>query len=221
MNHQIRILSTKKLLQSQKQFLLNAGFSVVDADFIEIGHKTPELRNVNDNLIFTSSNAVRSVIEETSDLKSRPCFCVGPKTKELLENNGFKINEFAENAAELGKIISEKYRDESFTFFTGNLTLETLPGILRNANMKLDVIEVYETMLTPVKINTPSDGILFFSPSGIESYLRANEINDETCFCIGSTTAKALENITDKIVIANQPTIENTIIQTINHYKNA
>ena len=31
-----RILSTKKLLPNQKQFLLNANFAVIEADFIEI-----------------------------------------------------------------------------------------------------------------------------------------------------------------------------------------
>jgi len=38
------------------------------------------------------------------------------------------------------------------------------------------------------------DGILFFSPSAVESYLKSNTIKDEMCFCIGETTAEALEN---------------------------
>jgi uroporphyrinogen-III synthase len=70
MKEQIRILSTKKLLPSQKQFLLNAGFSVIEADFIGIRYKVPELKEVNDNLIFTSTNAVKSVSRQTLTWKT-------------------------------------------------------------------------------------------------------------------------------------------------------
>ena len=219
---EIRILSTKKLHPNQKQFLLNAGFSVVDADFIKTKSVPFEIQDVKQNLIFTSSNAVKSIIEnDFAGLKEKQCFCVGQKTKELLEQNGFSVKESAENASSLGKKINGNHKNESFTFFTGNLTLEILPEILEEAKITHDLVEVYETTLTPVRIKARFDGILFFSPSGIESYLNENTITNETCFCIGTTTAKALQNITNNIIIANQPSVENTIIQTINHYKKA
>jgi uroporphyrinogen-III synthase len=63
------------------------------------------------------------------------------------------------------------------------------------------------------------DSILFFSPSGVSSYVKKNSITDEICFCIGNTTAKAVEKYSKNIVIANQPTVENVIIQCINYYK--
>jgi uroporphyrinogen-III synthase len=217
----IRILSTKKLLPNQKQFMLNAGFSIVEADFIKIKNNHPKLNNIKDNLIFTSQNAVRSILEYENPgfLKTKNCFCVGIKTKALLEENGFKVIIFSDYASDLAGIISKDYRNEKFTFFSGNLRKDELPEMLKKAHVDSNEIEVYETVLEPKKIKTPADGILFFSPSGVESFLKENNIKNESCFCIGKTTAKALENITTKMIIANQPSVENLIIQVINHYK--
>ena len=223
MQNQIRILSTKKLLSNQKQFLLNANFNLIEADFIKTESKPFELKNLNDNLIFTSQNAVHSLIENAQELlpklREKNIFCVGLKTKALLEENGFNVIAYTGYAQDLAEIIALIYSKESFTFFSGNLRRDTLPDFLKEANIKFNEIEVYETQLTPQKITTPLDGILFFSPSGVESYLKDNKIKKEICFCIGNTTAEALEKATKNIVIANQPTVENTIIQCINEFK--
>lgn len=220
MGKDIRILSTKKLLSNQKQYLLNANFNVVEADFIATEKTFFELNQIYDNLIFTSQNAVHSVLEysDIEALKSKKVFCVGLKTKALLTENGFDVIAYTGYAADLAEIITLIYANESYTFFSGNLRRDTLPDALKEAKIKFNEIKVYETTLTPQKINSQVDGILFYSPSGIESYQKDNQIKNEICFCIGDTTAEALENITKNIVIANHPTIENTIIQCINFY---
>jgi uroporphyrinogen-III synthase len=225
MKQPIRILSTKKLLVNQKQFLLNANFSLVEADFISIEQKKVAIEKVNENLIFTSQNSVLSLIENLQEtetlalLKKKNVFCVGIKTKGLLEENGFNVIAYTGYAADLAEIITLIYGKEKFTFFSGNLRRDTLPDALKNAEIVFNEIQVYETVLNPQKMTTTFDGILFYSPSGIESYIKNNKISKETCFCIGTTTAEALENITNNVVIANQPTVENVIIQCINFYK--
>jgi uroporphyrinogen-III synthase len=46
-----------------------------------------------------------------------------------------------------------------------------------------------------------------------------NSIKDETCFCIGETTAEALENKKVKnIFIAEKPSVESVITQVIEYY---
>jgi len=216
----IRILSTKKLLPNQKQFLLNANFSVIEADFIEIVRKDFELEGSFENMIFTSQNAVKSFLEneKSKEFKAKKIFCVGSKTKALLEENGYKVAVSREYASELSEVIVNDFQKESFVFFCGNLRRETLPETLKKSNVVLREIEVYETLLTPQKINSPADALLFFSPSGVQSYLKDNKIKNQNCFCIGTTTAAALEKITDKIIIAKQQTVENVIIQAINYY---
>jgi len=224
MKQPIRILSTKKLEVNQKQFLLNANISLVEADFISIEQKKITVETVNENLIFTSQNAVLSLIENLKEtetlelLKKKNVFCVGMKTKGLLEENGFNVIAYTGYAADLAEIITLIYGKEKFTFFSGNLRRDTLPEALSEAEVVFNEIQVYETNLTPQKVSGTFDGILFYSPSGIESYLKNNKIKSEMCFCIGTTTADALEIITNNVVIANQPTVENVIIQCINFF---
>jgi uroporphyrinogen-III synthase len=218
----IRIVSTKTLLPNQRQFLLNANFSVVEADFIQIKHKSFEHTNTNETLIFTSQNAVLSVLQNPNieALKQKTIFCVGLKTKVLLEENGFKVEAYTGYAADLAEIISLVYSDSSYTFFCGNLRRDLLPEKLTEAGIIIKEIEVYQTTLTPQKINSKPNGILFFSPSGVESFCKDNKITNEMCFCIGNTTAEELQNKTENIIIANQPSVENVIIQCLNYYKN-
>jgi uroporphyrinogen-III synthase len=220
MDNPIRILSTKKLLPNQKQFLLNAGFSVVEADFIKVSSKKFDYKSQKDFLIFTSQNAVESVLKnkKAAELKAIPCFCVGEKTKALLEQNGFEVKVSSDYAAELASVICNQYPKNSFAFFSGNLRRDILPDALELAQIKFEEIPVYETILTPNEIHSKSDGILFFSPSAVKSYLKLNTISNEMCFSIGKATAEIIEKVTQNLIIANKPTVENVIIQCINHF---
>jgi uroporphyrinogen-III synthase len=223
MTKQINILSTKKLLPNQKQVLLDANFALIDEDFIETKIKNFDLSKVNDNLIFTSQNAVQSVLQhqKCDELKNKNVFSVGMKTKDLLTENGFNVIAYTGYAADLAEIISLIYGKESYTFFSGNLSRDVLPNTLKENGIAFNEIEVYETNITSKKIKEKTDGILFFSPSAVESYFRLNTIKEEMCFCIGETTAEALENKKIKnIIIADKPTVENVINEVIEYYKN-
>lgn len=214
----IRIVSTKKLKSNQKQFLLNAGFRLVEADFIQIiSHKINKASNYN-FLIFTSQNAVLSVLENENHpiLKNKISFCVGIKTRQLLEENGFQVEQSFDYAEELVEYLLKYHSDKKFTFFSGNLRRDTIPNAFQKNNIIFEEIEVYQTVLTPHKMDNQVDGILFFSPSAVQSYVMENAITNEICFCIGTTTAAELT--TNNKIIANQPTVENVIIQCINYF---
>ena len=73
----IQILSTKTLLQNQKKALVNAHFNVIEVDFIKTQSNPFQLNEINDNLIFTSQNAVQSFLldPKSEDLKSKNVFC--------------------------------------------------------------------------------------------------------------------------------------------------
>jgi uroporphyrinogen-III synthase len=221
MSNPIHILSTKVLLSHQKQAFLDTGFSVTEANFIKTENSDFDLKGINENLIFTSQNGAQSVLlhPKVEELKSKNVFCVGIKTKAFLEENGFNVVVYVDYASDLAEIITLIYANESYTFFSGNLRKETLPKALAAAKIKFNEIQVYETTLTPQKIKTAVDGILFFSPSAIESYLKENKIKNEICFCIGETTASALETITQNIIVADQPSVENVIEDVIEEYK--
>ncbi len=217
-----RILSTKKLLPNQKQYLLNAGLSVVEADFIRVTPYSFSTGGLKQNFIFTSTNAFKSFVahKDAENFRNTKIFCVGSKTREVIEQTGFTVAASADYAEELAKIINEEHRDKTFTFFSGSMRRNTLPEAMHYAGVDFNEVEVYKTELTPHEINTHLDGILFFSPSGVESYLLKNDIENKTCFCIGTTTAEALSGIAANVLTANKPTIENVIVQCINYYKN-
>ncbi len=245
MAKQTNILSTKKLLPNQKQLLSDAAISVMEEDFIETKIKTFEFHSlggvsegrggikVHDNIIFTSQNAVQSILQhpKCDELKSKSVFSVGMKTKDLLTENGFDVVAYTGYASDLAEIISLVYSSDSFTFFSGNLRRDILPDTLKENGITFNEIEVYETNLTSRKATPPHghpskggesrfDGILFFSPSGVESYFKSNTIKDEMCFCIGETTAEALENKKVKnILIADKPSVENVIAEVIEYYQ--
>ena len=219
-----RILSTKVLLSHQKQVLTDVGLEVLESNFIQVETKNFELKGIKDNLIFTSQNAVRSFLnhpqfeELKSALQQKKVFCVGVKSKTILTDASFEVVAYADYASDLAEIISLIYANESYTFFSGNLRKETLPLALQEAGIEFNEIEVYETKLNPHKITTAVDAILFFSPSGVASYLKDNTIKKELCFCIGETTAEALEKSTKKIIVAPQPSIEELLADVIEEY---
>lgn len=221
MNTPIKIGSTKILSDAQNQELENAGLEVYEADFIKTESINFDLKTINNNLFFTSQNAAQSILlhPKQVELKAKNVFCVGIKTKALLEENGFNVVVYVDYASDLAEIITLIYSNESYTFFSGNLRKETLPKALKEANIQFNEIQVYETTLTPHKLNIPVEGLLFFSPSGVESYLSENKIKKETCFCIGETTAEALFQVTKNIVIAENPSIEELIFEVIEKFK--
>ena len=213
MENKICVLSTKKLQSNQKQFLLNAGFSVIEADFIKISTLPFQIKNKPTLLLFTSQNAVESVLKnkKAEILKTIPAICVGIKTKQLLEKNGFRVLAMEEYAQRLAPIIQKDFSKEYIAFFAGNLRRNVLPDAMNQANITFDEYLVYQNEESSVKIEHHTNGLLFYSPSGVESYLKQNTITTQTCFCIGTTTADALKNITKNVVIANQQTIEELI----------
>jgi uroporphyrinogen-III synthase len=147
MNKKTYIVSTKKLLTNQKQDLLDANIFLIEENFIETKIKKFEFSKVHENLIFTSQNAVHSILQhpKCNELKGKSVFCVGMKTKELLTENGFDVVAYTGYAADLAEIISLIYSSESFTFFSGNLRRDVLPNTLKENGIIFNEIEVYET----------------------------------------------------------------------------
>ena len=219
------VLSTKILSPSQKQLLLNAGLGFVEYNAIKIIPIDFEITHSVDNFIFTSKNAVKAFLKkktgevhpsfEKTGPKIPNIFCVGENTRALLEENGLKVVKNAENASKLGEMIAKKHKNESFLFFCGNRKRKELPTILTKNGITFKEIEVYNTELNPKKFDRSFNGVLFFSPSAVESYTEVNQLNNIAAFCIGNTTAEEAKIHTNNIIIANKPTIENTLVQVV------
>lgn len=219
MNKKKYILSTRILNNEQRNLFRDFDGDLIEIDFIQ----TQEIAisqeiKLLDALLFTSQNAVKSFINQGFKSNGKPTFCVGIKTRNLLEKNNFDVIASADYAEDLAEIIIKHHQNLSISFFNGNLRRNTLPDAFKKANIYFEEFIVYETISNPKIIQTNLDGILFFSPSGIQSYLKNNQINKAVCFCIGTTTAQALPN-SEKIIISNPPTIEYVIQDCLNHFK--
>ena len=216
MSSNFSILSTKKLTAAQKERLMSFGAGCIIYQAIDIDLLDVKIDEEIQNAIFTSKNAVRAI--ENSAFKIQYCFCVGENTKKLLEEKGYNVIEVAQNASELGEIISKRYKNEEFCFFCGNLRRDELPSILKENDISCKETVVYKTIIKSKKFHRTFDGILFFSPSGVQSYTTNNTIGDSVAFCIGTTTASEVKKYTDTIIIANKPTVENVIVQAVKYF---
>ena len=217
MEYQPTILSTKKLTASQKELLLNADIAFVEYDSITTEPVSFELdEKIIKNAIFTSGSSVRAIKDK--DIKIENCFCVGEKTKALLSEEGYKVKEQATNAATLASVLVDQYQNEDFYFFCGNIRREELPEALDKNDIDYKEIVVYETLANLKEFDSVFDGVFFFSPSGVKSFLAANYIEDSVAFCIGHTTGDEVKTYTDKVIIANRPTVENVIVQAVKYF---
>lgn len=218
MNTKKKILSTKKLSTVQKNLLNN--FTVDEIELIEIAFNTSiKIINPIKNAVFTSKNAVIGIFSQFSseELKFENVYCVGDKTEQFLKEKNVKVNIKANSAQELAdEILRNKDLDEVY-FFCGNLRRNELPEILAENNIKVNEIEVYSTNFKPVKIKNTYDGILFFSPSSVKSYLLNNTDTQSVAFCIGNTTASEAIDDFENVFVADEPTVEN-VIKSVNQY---
>ena len=238
------VLSTKRLLPNQRELLLNAGVSFVEYNAITVSPVHFEIPSDIKNIIITSQNAAREYIKK---YQSEPVenivtmsntlgqaqndktnyFVVGQKTAALLLENGLKVIKIAKNSTELGHLIVKYHKNDRFTYFCSKQRRDELPTTLKDGQVSLDEIVTYEITLNVETFNQQFDGVLFFSPSGVEAFAKANPLSlplkgeKEGCiaFCIGETTADEARKYTDNIIVSNATRIESTIAKAVNYLK--
>lgn len=211
------VLSTKRLSPTQKALLCDSGMTVVEYDALQIQFLEVHIPLDDHNYILTSQNAVHVLLQQTqaAHRSKYRAFCVGEKTKTLLEENGISVLKMTNSAADLAHWIVKSRSNEAFLFVCGHQKREELPQILAKHKIPCKEVVVYTTHLVPKKFDQPFTGILFFSPSAVQSYTLKNTIGDCWAFCIGDTTAHEAKKYTDRIVIPHKPTIENVLDKAI------
>lgn len=219
----MRLLGTKKLSIYLRDLLIKNQFSLVEHSFIQIKPLSVQIRITNENLIFTSQNAVKIAFSNSKIkplLEGKKYFCVGEKTKCILEENGQKVTKKAQNSAELAHFLEKNYKNEAFSFLCGKRRRLEIESFFYTNNSNSEVVEIYDTLLTPKTFNSKFDGILFFSPSAVLSFFQTNLWNPKAHgFCIGKTTASALENYTKNFSIAKEPNEMEVFLSIYNYYK--
>lgn len=216
----LKLLSTKKLSTEYREKLLTAGFYVEEKEFISILSQPVNFIPSDQNIILTSLNALRSLLHQfpKEDFEKCSFFVVGNQTQAELLSLGLAVAEIESYSEQLANKIVSNHLASRFVYFSGNLRRDTLPKLLIENGIVVEEQTTYQTVLNPVKINQKFDGILFFSPSGVSSFLTNIALGDEICFCIGNTTAATLEGKTQNILVAETPSMESLAELCIRYY---
>ncbi|MCH2450003.1 MAG: uroporphyrinogen-III synthase [Gracilimonas sp.] len=197
-NKKPSILFTTQLSEQKRSLLENGRLLIESIPFITFEYLMPamwlnQVPKHADGWIFTSKKAVRAINPMIKDLIiPNHIFAVGAKTAEKLEELGLEVTIPDEyNAAALAHKMKELELKE-VVHFCGNLKAADLSKLLGDST-NLYSIEVYRTKQTTHKINAGEfDGIVFMSPSAIESFSEQNSIPENMqVFCIGPTTEQA------------------------------
>jgi len=201
--NKIHIVSTRKIEADLKQMASEKNIIISDFDFLNYEYIQSQdiinLLSINTApLIFTSQHAVKAIIQlitkNNLQLKSKSCYTIEGVTENLALKNGFTILGSAKDSNQLANKIIEQKRDR-LIFCCGNIRLNNLKDILIKNKIELLELEVYKKTLTPHKLDNNFDGIMFFSPSQIDSFLKTNSLSIDTpSFCIGSTTMEYLKS---------------------------
>ena len=214
------VLSTKKLRFHQLERLMAAQCDVVDYDALHIEIQPFSIPKKPNYWVFSSQNAVRSFLASpTASAHQNPILCVGEKTKSLLEENGQKVIKTAQNMLELVDFIQKTIKNEHFLHICGNRKLADFAAGMQKAGIYYTEVTAYHTHLVS-RVQTPEpQGLLFYSPSGVESYLQNNSIGASWCFCIGETTANAVRRLTKYLTVSPKPDADLLVAATATHFK--
>ncbi|MDV7187124.1 hydroxymethylbilane synthase [Lutibacter sp. TH_r2] len=220
---EINVFSTKFLSQDQANSI-DVNINIEMRDFISIRNnrlKPIVVKNPIKNVVITSQNAVEALLSSFSslELNFENIYCVGKRTKRLIERRIGKVAKVESSAAKLAKYLVENLEEKEVTFFCGNKRREELPLILEANNITVNEVECYQTNLTPKKLDNKFQGLLFFSPSAVESYLLENKVaENEVAFCIGDTTATEAKKHFKTVKVAKLATVE-SVLKSVNEYE--
>ncbi|WP_204344397.1 hydroxymethylbilane synthase [Psychroserpens algicola] len=220
-SQEVSIFSTKTLTDDQKQLFHDAVVSD-STDFIKISlnrmtHKV--LRPMPKNVIITSKNAVEALLTNFApqELQFENIYCVGRRTKRLVERKIGPVKHTENNAKALAEYLVDYIEGTQVTYFCSDIRLDELPEILKDNQIEVNEVTAYETKYDAVKIKDTVKGVMFYSPSTVQSYKQENENDDITAFCIGETTAKEARRHFKDVRIAKVPTVE-SVIALVNQY---
>ena len=231
MQNKIQILCTRPVDESTVELCVKNNialdvFSFIATEPIETVEVQQEIENaliLSTAVIFTSMNAVEAVAEFLFDEQPAwSIFCIGNNTRQLVQKYFGEeyIAGFAQDASALAELIIAGGDVETAVFFCGDKRRDELPEKLRENNIELNEIVVYETNAIHQKMSKEYHGILFFSPSAVDSFFAANKVNSGTVlFAIGNTTASAIKKFTgNKIIIAEEAGKQNLVEKMVEYF---
>jgi uroporphyrinogen-III synthase len=190
---------------------------------IEVQQEIEHSLLLSATVVFTSVNAVDAVASQLEGQSPDwQIFCVGHATRNGVEKYFGRslISGSADNASELAELISDSNAEEVI-FFCGDQRRNELPDRLKQNNIDVTEIVVYQTVATPQKAENKYDGVLFFSPSAVQSFFKKNKLDYQTIlFAIGNTTGQEIKKFSgNRVLISDVPDKKTLIGNMINYFQ--
>ncbi len=220
---QTQVFSTKSLTDEQR-YLFKDTIVIDSFDFIKISFNRIPAHLLNseiENVIITSQNAVESIITNcpSEKLRFKNIYCVGRRTKKLIETKIGKVKHSENSAKKLAEYLVEFIDGTDVTYFCSNIRLDELPKMLSENLITVNEVVAYETVSDSLEIDQNIEGIMFYSPSTVQSYLNKNQA-DKIAYCIGESTAIEARKHFKDVRVAKIPTVESVIELVNENYKN-
>jgi uroporphyrinogen-III synthase len=171
-------------------------------------------------VIIPNQNSVDAILDsfDSSQLNFKNIYCIGRRTKRLIEKTIGKVTHSENSEEKLSKYLADHLPvDSSTTYFCGNRRSNMLPNHLTKNKKDLNEIVCYKTILSSNKIEENINAIIFYSPLDIESYLQQNTATDTPVFCVGETTTLEAKNHFKIITTAKIPTVE-SVLRSVNEF---
>lgn len=231
MKNEQTILSTKILRPDVQAIAAQNDVGLVMADFIRIDFIDPnesshQILSSTDPLILTSQQGVRALekisYNGNSNFKNRDVYCISGETEKSVELlPSLFIIGTAANAVALAELIIDQNRSQTYQYICGTSRRDALPELLKAAGKTVKEFQLYRTVLTGTKITRAFDAVLFFSPSGADSFFQSNLLPEGLpCFCIGETTAAAVQGHGGHVEgIAKEPDQRKVLEAAISYFK--
>ncbi len=208
----VTILSTKKLTAAQQELLLNTGLGLVHYNALSVVFlPVPAATVFSRALIITSKNAIHALTH--LDKSQHVLYCVGDKTAQQLQTVGFKIAHIAQSSRELAQhLVTTQEIGTGYTYVCGMHRRDELPALFCAQKIPFNEVKVYRTVMVKRHYRRTFAAVLCYSPRGVLAFAKANPKPTSCAICIGETTAKTARLFFKKVVVATQPTVENTLI---------
>lgn len=165
---------------------------MIDINYLDINFDLSSY----DTLIFTSKNSVLS-IKNNPLWRDKECYAISEQTAKLISSMGGKLKYTGKSrdGNEFAKEIVPLLKNKKVLYLRAKEVVSNLATILKNKDINLDELIVYETLCKEYKNTKLEEGSIFIftSPSTIECFFKSFSWQDSfKAVCIGITTAKAL-----------------------------
>jgi Uroporphyrinogen-III synthase len=197
----------------------------------ELDEKLSQL-DLYDGLFITSRNAAEIFIDklhETNRNFSGKIYVLGERSRVLIEKAGLNVVFGADvNTAEelIDSFNPAEFEGKRFLFVRGNRARRTVPETLSGI-ANVDEVEVYRTvnadideeLFVDVRERLAGDQIdwmCFFSPSGVERFVKLFDASDANVAVIGKTTAEAAKEANLNVQLISPKTTREDFALSLN-----